>query len=124
MASNLVAITTLGQDAFLKAFADMLEIASKTNNMGKIGGLVRFTLPFMALAKKHTALYLLAIQLDQVVERFSDPSAERSTKRLLNRLQSDIDICEASGKRTTADFRLWQQKVRSLREAVHRAQST
>lgn len=61
LASNLVAIASQGQVAFLATYSDMLEIATKTNNMGKIGGLVRYTLPFIVLTKKSTAPYLLAI---------------------------------------------------------------
>ena len=40
LASNLVGIANQGQNAFIEAYSDMLQIGSKTNGMGRIGGTV------------------------------------------------------------------------------------
>jgi hypothetical protein len=41
LASNLLLIANKGQNAFMEAYSDMLQIGNKTNNMGHAGGTVR-----------------------------------------------------------------------------------
>lgn len=43
LASNLVGVANQGQNAFIEAYGDMLQTASKTNNMGRVGGIVKFS---------------------------------------------------------------------------------
>jgi len=40
LATNLVEIANQGQNAFLEAYSDLLEIGTKTNSMGRQGGIV------------------------------------------------------------------------------------
>lgn len=41
LASNLVGIANQGQNSFIEAHGDMFQTATKTNNMGRVGGIVK-----------------------------------------------------------------------------------
>jgi len=49
---------------------------------------------------------------------FGDPSAGRTTTRLLQKLTRDINKCKASGESTKADFENWRCSVHVVRQAV------
>lgn len=54
---------------------------------------------------------------------FGDPSADRATKRLLDRLQSDVKACETKGDRTKRVFSKWKDDIQILHIGLLGAQS-
>ena len=62
-------------------------------------------------------------QFDQLEEMLDDPESERTSTRLLARLQSDIDTCNTNGKRTADEFMSWRKTVNKLQKALVQTQS-
>ncbi|KAF4624277.1 hypothetical protein G7Y89_g13895 [Cudoniella acicularis] len=99
LASNLVSITNQGQNAFIEAYSDMLQISSKTNSMGGRNG-----------------------KLDDLAKFFGDSEATAATGRILRSLHTAIETCDERGKRTEKDFRTWLTSTNKLHVAVVGAQ--
>jgi hypothetical protein len=124
LASNLVAITNQGQNVFIEAYSDMLQIGSKTNNMGGKNGKVGASIHISHyLLVRMNLTHISPYQLDDLAKFFGDPEAESATNRTLRSLQTAIDTCNDSGKRTEKDFRTWFGSVNRLHLAVVGAQS-
>lgn len=57
------------------------------------------------------------------MSHFGDPSADRATTRLLDRLQSDVKACETKGDHTKKVFSKWKENIQTLHIGLLGAQS-
>ena len=62
-------------------------------------------------------------KVDQILDLFGDASAERATKRLLDRLQLDVNACSQSGQKTKKSFSKWRENTQNLYRGLTSAQS-
>ena len=63
------------------------------------------------------------LQFDQLNQMFGEPTAERASSRLLDRLKSDIELCNENGQRTAVQFQQWKEDVDKLHRALNSTQS-
>ena len=100
----------------------MFQTATKTNSMGRVGGIVLYPYLSSRVPTQRQA-DPQSPKVDQILDLFGDASAERATKRLLDRLQLDVNACSKSGQKTKESFSNWRENTQSLYRGLTSAQS-
>ncbi|KAH8906828.1 hypothetical protein BR93DRAFT_968396 [Coniochaeta sp. PMI_546] len=101
LSTNLVHIADQGQNAFMDAYTDLLDISNGTRAMSRDNG-----------------------YFDRLEEAIGKPEGERSAERAMERITQTIRECDKNGKHTENQFKQWHQTVKSVRLAVIETQKT
>lgn len=107
-----------GQNAFMDAYSDLLDISNSTRSMSRTNGYVSGKHPRTGRsANAKTAKF------DILETSIAEPDRQRAAKRALRSIIQNIQDCEKNGMRTEEHFVSWLETIDKVKEAVVNTQS-